>query len=373
MRDFNKLRDDSFFEKYFRKNSEIKVRPFLHSSDNLYFEKAYLEFLKSNPTIQDIAAIYSEMVIDAAAVIDAAVVTDVAAATLAESVMNWFYTLFNAAIAVLSLLKNMSLPTLILGVAWNLIDTLGAFIIAAKEGKNHDTWAQGINILSGIQMLAGTIASLLLNPDIVYIGIHASLGLSAIAAGASSFAFAAAMFFSWALEHREVKLHAGRINYLNKIIENVESIAIQTMVGKVANDYQEAKNQGKEIAFLNGLTPQSQECKELLKLLNFRQHQQQQLEIHERARWSWGLCAVFMTAVAIVSVTVIALGLSAATCGIAVAAVSFAAFLCSALYRNKPEVVEAAKTIENNSHSFFKPQPISCRSNDILLYPRLSI
>lgn len=29
MRDFNKLRDDFFFEKYFRKNSEIKVRPFL--------------------------------------------------------------------------------------------------------------------------------------------------------------------------------------------------------------------------------------------------------------------------------------------------------------------------------------------------------
>lgn len=360
MRDLDKLREDPFFNKFFSKNLEIKVRPFLHSSNKLYWEKAYLEFRKSNPTIQDIAA-SDEMAIDAAV------------ATIAESVMNWLYALFNAAIAVLSLLKNMFIPTLILGVAWNLIDSLGGIITAVKEGKNHDAWSLGINIISCIQLLTGTIASLLLNPDIVYIGIHASLGLSAIAAGASSFAFAAAMFFSWALEHREVQLHRTRINCLNKIIESVESTAIQTMNANIAKDYQEAKIQGKEIAFLNKPIHQSQECKELLVLFDLRQHQQQQLAIHVRARRSWSLCAVFMTAVAIVSVTIIALGLSAATCGIAVAAVSCAAFLCSALYRNKPEVDEIVKTIKSNRQNFFKLQQAGYRSDiDIPVCPRFS-
>lgn len=65
-----------------------------------------------------------------------------------------------------------------------------------------------------------------------------------------------------------------------------------------------------------------------------------------------------MTAVAIVAVAVIALGVCAAICGIAVSIISCATLLLSALYRHKPEIFDnVAKTIKSTVRSsFFKPQ-----------------
>lgn len=365
----NLIAEDPFFEKYFwtvespaeywnnRGNSPIKVRPFLHKSTKFYWEKAYSDFL----------GYYSE------------------AAIVAELAMDGVYIYCLAATILLSLgalclgapfATPLLLVVLIQGVAWNIIDTFGALILAYKEGKNLDNWSQGINILSGIQLLAGTIASLLLNPEIISIGISASVAeLSlVIATGASSFAFAAAMFFTWALEHREVKLHRARIDYLNKKIQALarEIFSSENGAGnypgikQYVDNYQgfdnyDSKNEKEKISCLRTLiaiagTERSElkEYKDLLKLLLFRQHQQQQLEIHERARRVWGLCAVSMTAVAIVSVIVSALGL-ALPFGIAV---TCAALIVSALYRLKPEIFDnAAETIKNNTHRFFKPQP----------------
>ncbi|MEN9449474.1 MAG: hypothetical protein RJA83_88, partial [Pseudomonadota bacterium] len=380
MRSFDKLSEEDrlFFDKYFwavdsrseygnnRASSNITVRPFLHRTKNFYWEKAYADFL----------GYHSEAAIVAELAMDGVYIYCLAATILLSLGTLYLGVPFEAP---------LRMAALILGVAWNIIDTCGAFILADKEGKNHNNWAQGINLLSGLQLLAGTIASLLLDPPkIASLGNPVSAaGLSSvIAIGATSFAFAAAMFFTWALEHREVKLHRARIDYLNikiqalarEIFSSENGVGNYPWVKKYVDNYQgfdnyDAENEKEKITCLRTLianagTERSElrEYKDLLKLLLFRQHQQQQLEVHERARRVWGLCAVSMTAVAIVSVVASALGLTLPF-GIAVACI---ALLVSALYRLK-EVVEATKTIKNNVHSFFKTQPLlRHHSNDVL-------
>lgn len=277
-----------------------------------------------------------------------------------DDAMDDVYISCNAA-NILLYLAPISLPTIILGTAWNLIDSCGAFILAYQEGRNHDPWAQGINALSGIQLLTGTIASLLLNPDIVFIGLHASLGLSIIAASASSFAFAAAMFFSLALEHHKVKLCRAEIDKLN--------IPIKETLSRLGNfleadKFKDIQDEREKISFLKTFLENLRkekliENEDLIKLLESWHYQQQKLEIHERARRAWGLCAVFMTVVAIVSVVITVLGLSILTGGIAMALASSVALLGSALYRQK----DATNTIKN-VYSFFKPQPTAHNQDD---------
>lgn len=385
--------------------SNITVRPFLQRSKKLYWEKAYLEYLNLDCLSE--------------------------AAIVAEYVMQSVYTycivgniLFGLApiLAPILLAPAALTAAVILGVAWNLIDAACAFILAARDGKNHDAWSKGINLISGTQLLIGTIASVLLTPGIGNIGIQAALGvstvaLSSIAIGASGFAFAAAMFFSWALEHREVELHHARINYLDTKIIELEKNLFYTafdkngllnkvddkfIIRKANNNYgvgdypgpnkyiysdgefdrRGVENAGEKITYLKKLIANAQtrsdlkEYKDLLELLKFRQHQHQQLESHERNRRVWGLCAVFMTTVAIISVAVIAFGaLNVLACGILTPAVYFATLLVSALYRHKPEVFEnTAKTIKNNVPSlFFKSTPIKHNQNDNPLPDNLNL
>lgn len=399
MRDLNNLRAEErlFFDKYFwavdsrseygnnRASSHITVRPFLHRTKNFYWEKAYLEYLK-HQTIQDKAAIAAEITMDVA------------------------YTVGNAFNVVAPAINQVAQTIPIVGISWNLIDMGGSFVLAARDGKKHDGWSQGMNILSGLQLATGTVAFTLLNySETLHIGISKSAGVSAIGAGASGFAFAAAMYFAWALEHREVKLHLARINHLDNKILGLEKQLFYTAFdenGKINKNadgelifYRNNKiygvdeypglvqetsdekldkcgiqNAEEKIKYLESLiekVPKGgsalKEYEDLLVLLKFSQHQRQQLAIHEHARRAWSLCAVFMTAVAIVSAAVTALGLSAFTCGIALALASCAALLGSALYRHKPAIVEAAKIIKNNRNSFFsKPQPISRHSDEIL-------
>lgn len=167
------------------------------------------------------------------------------------------------------------------------------------------------------------------------------------------------MYFAWALEHREVKLHQARINYLSKSIREIEGALFRN-----SNDVYYGKSTGERIAFLQDFIDNNKNSesevtghKDLLDLLSFHQHQQQQLEAHERARRVWGLCAVFMTAVAIVSVAVVALGLSAFTGGIIVAVASCVTVFGSALYRLKPEFFDNTAITIKNKFCFFKSQP----------------
>jgi len=93
-----------------------------------------------------------------------------------------------------------------------------------------------------------------------------------IGTGASGFAFAAAMYFAWALEHREVKLHQARINYLETKtqLENILFEDINNNYGKSIED---------KISYLQDFIAHNNKAeselvgyKELLDLLNFRQH-----------------------------------------------------------------------------------------------------
>lgn len=263
-----------------------------------------------------------------------------------------------------------------LGIAWNLIDTVGALFLAIRDESKQDYWAQGINLLSGLQLTAGTLLFILLNyGEIlqVQLGINSSILMSGVSigavigTGASSFSFAAAMYFAWALEHREVKLHQARINYLETKIQELESILFFKDIDKNYGKLAEEKISYLQDFISKNKKPESEiaEYKNLLELLNFRQHQQQQLEVHERARRVWGFCAAFMTAVAIVSVAVVALGLSVVTSGVIMAVVSSTALIGSALYRHKPEIFDnATRAIKNNIHSFFKAQSSSQQGFD---------
>lgn len=366
MESFKKLKENErlFFDKYFwtkgagssdywgnEESSPIQVQPFLHRTKKFYWEKAYLEYLKQQ-TFADKTAQFAEVTMDTV------------------------YTVGNAFNAAAPALKLMLQFSPFLGIAWNLIDTVGALFLAIRDESKQDYWAQGINLLSGLQLTAGTWLFIVLNyGEIlqVQLGISSSIlipGISmgaVIGTGASSFAFAAAMYFAWALEHREVKLHQARINYLETKIQELESILFFKDIDKNYGKSAEEKITYLQDFIAKNKNPESEitEYKNLLELLNFRQHQQQQLEVHERARRVWGFCAVFMTAVAIVSVVVVALGLSVVTCGIIMAVASSTALIGSALYRHKPEIFDnATRAIKSNIHSFFKAQSSSQQALD---------
>jgi hypothetical protein len=325
----NSTDGDSLKGKENRDKSQ-SVRPFIINSKKYYWEKAYLEYIKYQ-TIQDKAAI------------------------AAEKTMNIVYTVGNTFNSVAPAIYQVAQAIPIVGISWNLIDAGGACVLAARDKKKYDNWSAGINILSSIQLIAGTVSFTLLNySEGLHIGISTSAGVSAIAAGASGFAFAAAMFFSWALEHREVKLHRVRIDYLKEKIQELEEDLKNNCDYMPDPDEQKKINDLKNFINANPNDPPSKKFQNLLELIQFKQHQQQQLGAHERARRVWGLCAIFMTAMAIVSVVIIALGVSTSTCGIAlVAASSLIALLGSALYRHKPEAFDNAV---NNIYNFFKPK-----------------
>ncbi len=384
---------DSRFE-YRNYGENSTVRPFLHQSNKFYWEKAYSAYLATQTTPDKVALAAAELadkpinkLIDKPIDIAAAMGKDFTSfedktVMAAEKIMDVAYTVGNAFNAAAPAIKQVAQVLPVVGITWNMIDVAGTVVLAVRDGKKQDTWAQRVNLLSSAQLTAGTVAFTLINySGAWHIGITTSLGASVIATAASSFTFAAAMYFAWALEHREVKLHRARINALDSKILELEkylfgddnlSSSVESYMGdypKTGGHTDKVKKEkaGEQIEFLKKLTvmasghgSEMREYGDLLELLKFREHQQQQLVIHERARRAWGLCAIFMTAVAIVSAVFIALGFSAMTCGLAVAAISSATILCSALYRHNPEFFDnKAQTIKGKvmQCSFFKPLP----------------
>lgn len=161
----------SFFDRYFwtmdclsdegRKqvsptilNCDGEVQPFLHRSKKFYWEKAYLEYLRQQ-TITDKAA------------------------QVAEATMDTVYIVCNAFNAIAPALKTMLQFTPHLSIAWNVIDTIGALLVANRDESKQDYWAQGINLLSGLQLSAATIIFSLLNYGEIFqfqLGISSTAG-----------------------------------------------------------------------------------------------------------------------------------------------------------------------------------------------------
>lgn len=199
---------DSCSEDENNNSSNMTVRPFLHRSRKLYWEKAYSEYLKQQ-TIQDKAAIAAEITMDIA------------------------YTAGNFFNSVAPAIKQLANAGPVIGIVWNLIDTAGALTLSIRDENKQDAWSQGINLLSGLQLSGGTRVFTLINySEVLHLGINASLGVSVIAAGASGFAFAAAMYFTWALEHREVQLYHARISSLENDIHRLENTLFYKVLGK---------------------------------------------------------------------------------------------------------------------------------------------
>lgn len=322
--------ESAFFDKYFwdkedhkqqaknKRDSNITVCPFLHESKDFYWKKAYLDHLQHQFKL----------------------------ASSAEVIMTDVFLLgnaFNITAPVITNIWAWASPLIkiasIVGIVWNMIDSIGALILAYREAKNDDWWAAAFNILSAIQLMLGTIGFALLTYGILSLGIMSSV----IAASLSGFSFAAAMFFSWALEHREGKLHEARMAYLLLKIQALE------LAADISN-YPSAAEDNEKINFLKNFLENSvdnEEHRDLLKLLEFIQHQRQQLANHQHARRVWGFCAGTMTAVAIVAVLVIELGISTSPLGIAIVAIASLAAYFAALHRNKP--IKCVKTENENT------------------------
>src|SRR3990167_1916334 len=107
-----------------REQSPVSVRPFLSKSKELYWEKAYLEFLNHQGR------------------------TDTAAIA-ADTMMTAVYTTCNAFNSFSPAIKQLAHVIPIVGIAWNMIDASGAFVLAARDATKKDNWVAGTNIASG--------------------------------------------------------------------------------------------------------------------------------------------------------------------------------------------------------------------------------
>lgn len=354
---------------------------FLDRSNDYYWEKAYLEFLKQNK-----AHIKGQ---------------DHAANTM-EFGMDFVYSACNLFNAVAPLFKPFLHAVPGVGAFWNFFDSIGAGAIALREGKKGDKWAANANLASAAQVTLGTVFATMVDYPahvhgmVKYLVTHMAghaVGLSALASGASGITFAAAMAFSCALEHREVKLHQARIDHIDKQIvslqnkineikkeynplyypENYSAMNVNTeavneiisniekaLICKIPNNNEIVDQNDKQQALTKYIeeNPKDkdvqnlQDHKDLLKLRDFRTHQVEQLKVHKDARTVWGLCTVLMTAVAITSIVVVALGASALTWGlIAPAVASGCALLISALvrhYKHPPVKKDTIKKLLSN-------------------------
>ncbi|ODN42434.1 hypothetical protein [Piscirickettsia litoralis] len=251
--------------------------------------------------------------------------------------MDWVYlfcNLFNTvAPIVATVIKPLVMWIPIVGVLWNLFDTLGAVALAAHEGKQGDDWAKNVNYGSAIQLGACTSVTItsLFMPSV------SALGIAGTAAG--GFGFAAAMAIAWGLEERAVKLCDKRIEYLVKEEIDDDTVTQKYKVWRDAIDDNDGTEEEAQSDLNNSLdelekelTIQGNKPEKLLATKMCRK-QVKEREMHSRMRSVWKWCTVAMTVVATVAVVAVAVGVSVATCGVATAVAGSALAAGTGIYR----------------------------------------